>query len=40
MVNRHGRWYVAGHDRDRDAIRVFRLSRIAGEVKFRGPAGR
>jgi proteasome accessory factor B len=39
VVNRHGRWYVAGRDRDRDATRVFRLSRIAGPVKFCGPAG-
>ena len=30
VVNRHGRWYVAGHDADRDAVRVFRLSRIEG----------
>jgi proteasome accessory factor B len=40
VVNRHGRWYVAGWDRGRDAIRVFRLGRIAGPVKFCGPAGR
>ncbi len=39
MVNRHGRWYVAGHDRDRDAVRVFRLSRIEGTVSFSGPPG-
>ena len=31
VVNRHGRWYVAGYDTDRDAARVFRLSRIEGE---------
>src|SRR5579859_7488972 len=40
VVNRHGRWYVAGRDRGRDATRVFRLSRIAGPVKFSGPAGK
>jgi len=40
VVNRHGRWYVAGWDRGRNAIRVFRLGRIAGAVKFCGPAGR
>ena len=40
VVNRHGRWYVAGWDRGRDAVRVFRLGRIAGPVKFSGPAGR
>jgi proteasome accessory factor B len=39
VVNRHGRWYVAGWDRGRGAIRVFRLGRIAGAVKFCGPAG-
>jgi proteasome accessory factor B len=39
VVNRHGRWYVAGWDRGRAAPRVFRLGRIAGPVKFCGPAG-
>jgi proteasome accessory factor B len=39
VVNRRGRWYVAGHDRARQAVRVFRLSRIEGEVEFAGPAG-
>jgi proteasome accessory factor B len=39
VVNRHGRWYVAGWDRARAATRVFRLGRIAGPVKFCGPAG-
>ncbi len=39
VVNRHGRWYVAGRDRGRDATRVFRLGRIAGPVKFCGPPG-
>lgn len=39
VVNWRGRWYVAGHDRGRDATRVFRLSRIAGPVKLAGPAG-
>jgi len=39
VVNRHGRWYVAGRDRGRDAVRVFRLSRIEGDVRFAGPAG-
>lgn len=33
----HGRWYLAAHDRDRDAPRMFRLSRVEGEVR---PAGR
>jgi proteasome accessory factor B len=39
VVNRHGRWYVAGRDRGRDAVRVFRLGRIAGTVRFCGPSG-
>jgi proteasome accessory factor B len=39
VVNRHGRWYVAGHDLDRAAVRVFRLSRIDGPVSFAGPPG-
>lgn len=39
VVNRHGRWYVAGHDQARDAVRVFRLSRIEGQVKFSGSRG-
>jgi proteasome accessory factor B len=39
VVNRHGRWYVAGHDTARQAMRVFRLSRIEGKVEFSGPPG-
>jgi proteasome accessory factor B len=39
VVNRKGRWYVAGWDRKREATRVFRLSRIEGAVKFCGAAG-
>jgi proteasome accessory factor B len=39
VVNRRGRWYVAGHDRTRNAPRVFRLSRITGPVKPAGPPG-
>lgn len=39
VVNRHGRWYVAGHDQARDAVRVFRLSRIEGQVEFSGSRG-
>ncbi|HWG01551.1 MAG TPA: WYL domain-containing protein [Trebonia sp.] len=39
VVNRRGHWYVAGHDRDRQATRVFRLSRIEGPVKMSGPPG-
>ncbi len=39
VVNRHGRWYVAGHDLDRGQVRVFRLGRIEGAVAFAGPPG-
>jgi proteasome accessory factor B len=39
VVNSKGRWYVAGHDRTRNATRVFRLSRITGPVKMAGPPG-
>ena len=39
VVNRRGRWYVAGHDRTRNAARVFRLSRITGPVKMARPGG-
>ena len=39
VVYRRGRWYVAGYDRVREAPRVFRMSRIIGEVKLSGPAG-
>lgn len=35
----HGRWYVTGFDLDRDEPRVFRLQRIAGDVKRAGAAG-
>jgi proteasome accessory factor B len=38
VVNRRGHWYVAGHDRTRNATRVFRLDRIEGPVKMSGPA--
>ena len=34
-----GRWYVVGHDTDRDATRCFRLSRIVGGVRPTGRAG-
>ncbi|MFN8107048.1 MAG: WYL domain-containing protein [Nocardioidaceae bacterium] len=32
MFSLHGRWYVVGHDKTRGEARVFRLSRILGEV--------
>lgn len=31
----HGHWYLAAFDRDREAARVFRLSRITGRVRTR-----
>jgi proteasome accessory factor B len=39
VVSRRGRWYVAGHDRDRGEVRVFRLSRILGDVAPDGQPG-
>jgi len=39
VVTEKGRWYLVGHDRDRDATRVFRLSRIGAEVTPIGPVG-
>jgi proteasome accessory factor B len=39
IVSWHGRWYVVGHDRDRVATRVFRLSRIDGRVEHVGTPG-
>lgn len=37
VVSYRGRWYLVGHDRDRDDVRCFRLSRITGEVRATGP---
>ena len=34
VVSYRGRWYVAGHDTDRDATRMFRLSRVQGAVRL------
>ena len=34
-----GRWYVVGYDTDREAERVFRLSRVQGGVRRTGPPG-
>ncbi len=39
VVGYRGRWYVVGHDRDRDDRRVFRLGRVEGEVEEDGPPG-
>ncbi|MBN7462988.1 WYL domain-containing protein, partial [Mycobacteroides abscessus subsp. abscessus] len=32
VITDRGRWYLVGHDRDRDATRTFRLSRIGEDV--------
>jgi proteasome accessory factor B len=39
IVSWHGHWYTVGHDRDREAVRMFRLSRVEGEVTRAGRAG-
>lgn len=39
VVTEKGRWYLVGHDRDRDATRTFRLSRIGPDVTAIGPPG-
>jgi proteasome accessory factor B len=39
VVSWKGRWYLVGHDRLRSATRVFRLSRIVGEVVPHGEVG-
>src|SRR6478752_6968928 len=39
VVTDRGRWYLVGHDRDRNATRTFRLSRIGADAKAIGPAG-
>ena len=39
LRQRRGRWYLVGHDRDREAVRVFRLGRISGPVRADGPDG-
>ena len=39
VVSYRGRWYVTGHDTDRKEPRVFRLSRVQGEVVTDGRPG-
>lgn len=39
VVSWKARWYVVGHDRDRQAPRCFRLSRITGQVRPVGKPG-
>ena len=39
VVSYRGRWYVTGHDTDRGEPRVFRLSRVQGDVTADGRPG-
>ena len=44
MVFRGGRWYLVGHDHERDEVRAFRLSRVTSDIADAGegadpPAG-
>ena len=39
VVSYRGRWYVVGHDTDRDAPRMVRLSRVQGQVATEGRPG-
>lgn len=39
VVRSSGRWYVVGYDTDRGGERVFRLSRVRGEVRRDGAPG-
>jgi len=39
VVSYRGRWYVTGHDTDRNGPRVFRLSRVRGDVRPDGDPG-
>ena len=37
IVSDNGRWYVTGHDRDRDDVRTFRVSRVVDVKAFGDP---
>lgn len=39
VVSWRGRWYLSGYDRDREAPRSFRISRIGADVRAIGQAG-
>ncbi len=39
IISWHDRWYVGGYDLDREGPRIFRLSRIVGEVATTGSPG-
>jgi proteasome accessory factor B len=38
-VSWRGRWYLVGHDRDREDVRCFRLSRIGDDARAIGQRG-
>ncbi|GAA0211677.1 MULTISPECIES: YafY family protein [unclassified Aeromicrobium] len=39
ILSWRGRWYLVGHDVDRDAPRMFRLSRVVGDLEHDGEPG-
>jgi proteasome accessory factor B len=39
VASRRGAWYLVGRDHDRDAVRAFRLDRVAGEIEVVGAPG-
>lgn len=39
VVSWRGRWYLVGHDLDREATRAFRLSRVTSTLRALGPSG-
>ncbi|MGO0577883.1 helix-turn-helix transcriptional regulator [Ornithinimicrobium panacihumi] len=39
LTSWHGRWYLTGHDLDREAPRVFRLDRVVGRPRTTGRPG-
>lgn len=39
VISWHGRWYMAGFDTDRQEPRVFRLTRVRGDVDLAGAPG-
>lgn len=39
IISWHDRWYLGGYDLDREAPRIFRLSRVQGDVETTGEPG-
>ena len=39
IISWHDRWYLGGFDLDREAPRIFRLSRVQGDVETTGEPG-